>query len=191
MIIPTGQVNSSVTCGVVMNSVVHLAFTSWDWLVFCAGLMLTRLVSYKFRLDFFFAGCGLVSFCIFPQFLWRHGLQVLEVFLPIQRNFGWSWSKLGVFQTGHIVWSPSHPRFCCQGVTEGAPPHAEATSLVLKRLPPRCTTAILMQVLDTICASRCLGPQLCRLHIAIVFCINTYRATVLEILMKSIGQQLM
>ncbi|CAJ1348319.1 unnamed protein product [Effrenium voratum] len=29
-------------------------------------------------------------------------------------------------------------------------PHPQATSLVLKRLPPRCTTAILLQVLDDI-----------------------------------------
>lgn len=40
------------------------------------------------------------------------------------------------------------------GVTEGGPPHAQAASLVLKRLPPRCTTAVLMQVLDTICPGK-------------------------------------
>eukprot|EP00434_Breviolum_minutum_P035658 symbB.v1.2.031569.t1/scaffold3637.1/size52925/7 len=40
------------------------------------------------------------------------------------------------------------------GVTEARPPHPQAASLVLKRLPPRCTTAILIQVLDTICPAR-------------------------------------
>lgn len=40
------------------------------------------------------------------------------------------------------------------GVTEGGPPHNQAASLVLKRLPPRCTTAVLMQVLDAICPGK-------------------------------------
>lgn len=45
------------------------------------------------------------------------------------------------------------------GVTEARPPHPQAASLVLKRLPPRCTTAILIQVLDTICPARWLGAE--------------------------------